>query len=246
LEQKAEAGQVDPDAKTRRANRVYEALRREIITGIQLPGMRLVLRELAERYGTSVFPVREALRMLEQDGLVESTPHQGARVATLKASEIEETFLIRSAVEKMATELAVPYLTDADFESMKVYLSQQKVALENNSHDKLAEKTRRFHDVVFDACPSVPLRQLCARLRRDHLKFRAVLGYEEGREKMEIEQHEHLLAALMARDVPAAGELARAHRWATAEALINYVKERERLQREIATWQDEDASRHLD
>ena len=85
---------------------IYAALRERILANDIAPGTRLVMRDVANEYDTSDIPVREALRMLERDGLVETTPYRGARVTTLTAKEVEETYFIRSHLESIATGLA--------------------------------------------------------------------------------------------------------------------------------------------
>lgn len=212
---------------------IYEKLRREIILGVLAPGVRLVLREIAERYRTSMFPVREALRMLEQDGLVESVPHQGARVAELSVREIQDAYLIRSALEGVATEQAAMHLTKDSLAALEDSVKQQRIAATNGSHELLAQQNRQFHTLIFDACPSAPLRELIHRLWTEQTKFRAVLGYEEGREMTAVSQHAELVELLKAGDAHGAGEAARLHRWSTAAALIDYLNRREEIRLEI-------------
>ncbi|MGH3756805.1 GntR family transcriptional regulator [Actinophytocola sp.] len=223
----------DKGATTRISKVIYEKLRREIILGVLAPGVRLVLREIAERYRTSMFPVREALRMLEQDGLVVSIPHQGARVAELSVREIQDNFLIRSALEGVATEEATPHLTKKTLAALEESVRQQWIAARNGSHDLLVEQNRHFHGLIFQACPSQPMRELIDRLWQEQTKFRAVLGYEEGRELAAVDQHAQILERLRAGDPHGAGTAARLHRWATAEALIDYLNRRAEIRTEI-------------
>jgi DNA-binding GntR family transcriptional regulator len=82
-----------PNLKSRA---IYVALRERILSNDIAPGTRLVMRDVANQYEASDIPVREALRMLERDGLVETTPYVGAKVTTLTAKEVEETYFIRS------------------------------------------------------------------------------------------------------------------------------------------------------
>lgn len=225
---------ADDKGATKRISKViYEKLRREIILGIMAPGVRLVLREIAERYRTSMFPVREALRMLEQDGLVVSVPHQGARVAELSVREIQDAYLIRGALEGVATEDAAPHLSAETLTALEESVRQQWIAARNGSHELLVEQNRYFHGQIFAVCPNAPLRELIDRLWHEQTKFRAVLGYEEGRELVAVQQHEEILGLLKAGDAHGAGAAARAHRWSTAEALIDYLNRREEIRAEI-------------
>src|SRR5262245_33666132 len=101
---------------------IYVALRERILSNDIAPGTRLVMREVANRYEASDIPVREALRMLERDGLVETAPYRGARVTTLTAKEVEETYFIRSHLESIATGLAAERITDAELAQLDVLM----------------------------------------------------------------------------------------------------------------------------
>ena len=103
---------------------IYLALRERILSNDIAPGTRLVMRDVANRYEASDIPVREALRMLERDGLVETAPYRGARVTTLTAKEVEETYFIRSHLESIATGLAADRITDAELAQLDVLMTQ--------------------------------------------------------------------------------------------------------------------------
>ena len=97
-----------------KSHAIYIALRERILSNDIGPGTRLVMRDVANQYEASDIPVREALRMLERDGLVETAPYRGARVTTLTAKEVEETYFIRSHLESIATGLAAERITGAE------------------------------------------------------------------------------------------------------------------------------------
>ena len=103
---------------------IYLALRERILSNDIAPGTRLVMRDVANRYEASDIPVREALRMLERDGLVETAPYRGARVTTLTAKEVEETYFIRSHLESIATGLAAERITDAELAQLDVLMTR--------------------------------------------------------------------------------------------------------------------------
>ena len=88
----------------------YEAIREAILSGRFLPGQRLVADELAQEFGTSRMPIREALQRLENAGLVSITPHRGAVVSELSEQEIVEIYHIRAVLEGLAARLAAPHL----------------------------------------------------------------------------------------------------------------------------------------
>src|SRR5947209_5967811 len=93
---------------------VLASVRDAILAGVLDPGARLRQEELAELFGTSRIPVREALRALEYEGLVRSEPHRGFTVTSLDADDVEEVYDLRIVLESHAIRLAVPLLTDED------------------------------------------------------------------------------------------------------------------------------------
>ena len=105
---------------------IYLALRERILSNDIEPGTHLVMRDVANRYDASDIPVREALRMLERDGLVETAPYRGARVTQLTAKEVEETYFVRSHLESVATGLAAERITDAELTRLDELMSEMQ------------------------------------------------------------------------------------------------------------------------
>jgi DNA-binding GntR family transcriptional regulator len=103
---------------------VVSELREEIVTGRLAPGAALRQEEIAERYGVSHIPVREAFRLLESEGLVELRPRRGAFVAQLSADEYEEICDMRVALETCALRLAIPRLAKRDLAAAEAILDR--------------------------------------------------------------------------------------------------------------------------
>src|ERR1700694_1369842 len=103
---------------------VADAVRIAILRGQLAPGQVLRQGELANQFGLSRVPVREALRQLETEGLVVSQPHRGAVVVDLSPEDIEEVFLIRITLETTALRLSVSKMTDLDFHKAETVLDQ--------------------------------------------------------------------------------------------------------------------------
>jgi DNA-binding GntR family transcriptional regulator len=103
---------------------IYVALRERILSDDIAPGTRLVMRDVANEYAASDIPVREALRMLERDGLVETVPYRGATVTKLTAKEVEETYFIRAHLESIATGLAAERMTGAELAQLDGLMSR--------------------------------------------------------------------------------------------------------------------------
>ena len=126
----------------------YQELRRRILDGEFLPGERLLLRPVADQLGLSVMPVRDALRMLERDGLVLTESHRGATVAPLSHSLIIDAISIRMWLEVLAVRQAVPLHTPETCAEIRALYSRADEVLEGGGGLAYAEANRRLHEAI--------------------------------------------------------------------------------------------------
>src|SRR5689334_11740754 len=129
-----------------------DLLRDAIIVGQFAPGRRLLLEELSEQYQISMTPIREALSLLEREGLVIQSPHKGAMVAVLDREELLELYAIRSAIEELATLHGVPRLSDGDLAAMRQLLNSLEAF--EGSWDAFLGIDMQFHRVLYAAAGS--------------------------------------------------------------------------------------------
>jgi len=115
------------------------------------PGARLREADLAARMGISRAPVREALRQLEQEGLVEFFPHRGAVVVGVPEAEIDAIYELRSLIEQKAIERACPTFTDADLERLGALIVAMQAALDEGDIGAVAERDLEFHRGIVEA-----------------------------------------------------------------------------------------------
>src|SRR5918997_480559 len=179
---------------------IYRALRERILSNEILSGTRLVLRQLANEYDTSDIPVREALRMLERDGLVEMVPYRGARVTTLTAREIEETYFIRGHLESIATGLAAERITDAELVVLDGLMEQMRAAVQKKDGPGFSDLNREFHRTIIAACGNEMLRELTMDIWQRHSGFQRVFRQVPGRLATSQAEHEEIMAALREHD----------------------------------------------
>ncbi len=132
---------------------VYQTLKKAIIMLKLEPGQRLNDKELAEDFGISRTPVREALKRLEDEGLVESVPGSATRVTPLKPEEAKHAFTVVAALHSLAARLAVPLLKDSDIKMMEVSNNNLKVSLEQNDIIQAIQADESFHDVFYGLTP---------------------------------------------------------------------------------------------
>jgi DNA-binding GntR family transcriptional regulator len=123
-------------------------LSREILSGNSDPGERLVEEQLTRRFGISRAPLREALRLLAQQGLVEHVPRRGARVATLSARDIQELYTVRDVLERHAVTAALPATPGTDLSRITAAMETMRVCATRGDRLDVANAHREFHVAV--------------------------------------------------------------------------------------------------
>lgn len=195
-----------------KSRQIYGGLREQILNMEIEPGERLVLREIANRYNTSDIPVREALRMLERDGLIDMVPYRGARVTTLSAREIEETYFVRGHLESIATGLAAEQITDDGLAELEAIMVDLRGAVEAQDGARFSELNQQFHQKIVSAGGNEVLYELTMDIWRRHSGFQRVFRMVPERLATSQAEHEQIMDALRARDSKRAAELALAHK----------------------------------
>jgi DNA-binding GntR family transcriptional regulator len=130
-------------------HRITNVLRTAIVNGRLKPGDRIIEEEVSEQLKVSRGPVREALRQLEQEGLVVSYPYRGTEVLGVAQEEVDEILVpIRLTLERFAFRHALPRLTTADLDELEILVSAMRRAAAEADLDQLAEDDVRFHELV--------------------------------------------------------------------------------------------------
>lgn len=151
------------------------------------PGAQLRQEELAERFGTSRIPVREALRQLEAEGMVVIHPNKGAVVSTLSVEEALEMLEIRIGLECRALKLAIPNMIDSDLEAARKILEDYDA--EPKPH-KWTEMNWRFHQAIYAPCSKPRLLSLIETNYRHLSRFtRVLVSMATGKERPQREHH---------------------------------------------------------
>jgi DNA-binding GntR family transcriptional regulator len=202
---------------------IYRALRERILSNDIEPGARLVLREIAHRYEASDIPVREALRMLERDGLVETAPYRGARVTSLTAREIEETYFIRSHLESIATGLAAERISDEELDELDELMERMRVAVHAEDGPGFSDLNRQFHQTIVSACGNQMLSELTMEIWQRHSGFQRVFRLVPKRIATSQAEHEGIMDALRARDAERASKLALWHKRSVGDTVGQLV-----------------------
>jgi DNA-binding GntR family transcriptional regulator len=136
-------------SRTLRAE-VVDMIRDAIVTGQLKPGERLKESALARQMSVSRSPIREALRQLEQEGLIVSIPNQGSFVRSFDEDDVREIFTLRAALEDLACEIVLENgkLQPSDLDRLEAYIEQQKRAVEARDFERLTELDMEFHEFL--------------------------------------------------------------------------------------------------
>jgi DNA-binding GntR family transcriptional regulator len=177
-----------------------EALRLAIVSGQLRPGQRVAQEEVAELLGVSIAPVREALRVLEQEGQVTYFPRRGYFVTELRIEDLQEIYELRALLEERSARHALPMLDDAALERMR--LAADDCAQAARAGDVTAElqANRRFHFEILRS-PDQPHTMRLIRLLWDTTEaYRAIYYNSPDERRRSIGAHERILKAVHARD----------------------------------------------
>lgn len=184
-----------------RRERVAEILREAITTGDLEPGQKLTELELAAQLGTSRAPVREALRQLEQEGLVVSYPYRGTEVLGVSQEEIENVLVpIRIALERFAFEKAMAVVTDEDVAALTAIIDSMDEAASAGDLARLADDDIRFHEAIVLLSGQQHCLQIWRTIQpRVRAYFRRDANYYADSHAV-AEQHRELIGALQSGD----------------------------------------------
>lgn len=193
---------------------VTEALRDQILDGTLLPGTRLGQEFLAERFGASRMPIRQALQELEAQGLVSIVPRSGAWVASLDATEFDRTYRLRLVVEPFALEESVPALHESDIEELERLCSElSDLATVPLNVERFLMLDRLFHLQTYRGVHHGQLSDIVERMWNTTQHFRRVLLGRLDQEALRATQRDHelILDAVKRRDAASAAKLMWVH-----------------------------------
>jgi DNA-binding GntR family transcriptional regulator len=194
-------------------------LREQIAGGVFRPGMQLRQELLAQQFGVSVPPVREALKTLEAEGQVVYSPHRGYFVASMSYPELAETYRIRELLEGEAVRCAVPVLARADLQRMREAIRDMDAAHRLDDLAALTNANRRFHFTLVEAAALPRLAEIVRVLWDATDRYRSLYFATHQHRRRVNQEHRAILAAVRDRDAEAAVELLRVHRANALNAL---------------------------
>jgi DNA-binding GntR family transcriptional regulator len=188
-----------------------DALRHLIVTGKLAPGSPLAEAELSEALGVSRTPLREALKLLAAEGLVELRPNRTTRVSTMNPQDMTELFEAVSGIERVAAELAAQRITPAELRQLRTLQADMEQRFKDGDRDEYFAINQEIHRVIVAASKSRPLVETHALLlaRAERARYFA-LGFRHRWDES-IAEHHAILDALTKQDSKGAGEALGAH-----------------------------------
>lgn len=200
--------------------RVYDAIRTEILTCKLRPGQELNEAEVAERFSISKTPVREALATLRQEGLVRAFPRRGYQVTPITFADMDELFDVRTILEAGAAEFACTRLTEEQIDRLNALADVDYTHSEQQSLTAFVRSNRDFHLAIVEASGNGRLVELLAQ-QIDALERFFFLGAQLRDVNSETNVSHHKIVEVLARRDPAAArEIMIAHNEQTRQGLF--------------------------
>lgn len=207
---------------------VFNTLREAILRGDLEPGERLMELQLASKLGVSRTPIREAIRMLEQEGLAITIPRKGAIVAGMTEKDMQDVLEIREALEELSVQVACDKITEEEIEKLAENKRLFEQSLETKNIKRMAEADVAFHDVIYQATDNPKLVNMLNNLREQMYRYRVeYLKDEENYEEL-LKEHEAIYDGIVRRDKQAVTSMIRQHISNQVDAVKHIIREQEK------------------
>ena len=174
---------------------VFNTLRQAILRGELKPGERLMEIALSQRLGVSRTPVREAIRMLEQEG-----PRKGAQVAEISEKDLKDVLEVRLGLEELAVRIACQRITEEELEELEQAVKEFEEAMKEDNLGVLAAADVKVHEVIYGSTHNKRLVQIISNIREQMYRYRVEYLKDVESRKTLVEEHYAVYRALKARN----------------------------------------------
>lgn len=190
---------------------VFQTLRQAILYGELKPGERLMEIALANRLGVSRTPVREAIRMLELEGLVVMEPRKGAHVAQITEKDLNDVLEVRLGLEELVVQFASERITEEELQNLKAAEEEFEQSMQRNDLVALAAADVKFHEVIYQATHNQRLVQMINNIKEQMYRYRMEYLKDVKVRETLVKEHRQLLQALEEHCLESAEDSIRAH-----------------------------------
>lgn len=196
---------------------VFKTLRQAILTGELKPGERLMEIHLANRLGVSRTPIREAIRMLELEGLVTMIPRKGAEVSRISKQDISDVLEVRASLDALAVRLCCERITEEEIQKLEEAVKSFSEAVDSGDLTAVAQADVDYHDIIVNASKNKRLVQMVFNLAERVYRYRLEYIKDKSSHENLIKEHQEILDFIKKKDA------------ANAEkAIIKHVQNQER------------------
>ncbi len=193
------------------SQKVYRALKTEIIKGSLKPGTKLSEGKIAEQIGVSRTPVREALKELAAEGFVKMNPNQAVVVSNASVEDVQEVLQIRGVLEGLAARLATKMISEEEIKELETYQKQMEYYTKKDDVLAFSEMDAEFHELILNVCGNNRLIQIRKNLSDQAHRYRIRSLSVPGRLKYSLKEHQEIVEALKRKNAEQADRLSQKH-----------------------------------
>ncbi len=180
---------------------VFNTLRQAILKGELKPGERLMEMHLANKLGVSRTPIREAIRMLEQEGLAVTIPRKGAQVAKMTEKDLQDVLEVRDALDELAVTCAFERMTSEQFVQLKEAMNAFEVAIATDDVRQIVEADEAFHDVIYAAAANPKLENIINSAREQMYRYRYEYVKDASVYQQLVDEHKAIISGFEKKDL---------------------------------------------
>ncbi len=193
------------------SKRIFNSLRNDILDGKYKRGDKLVELKLARELGVSRTPIREGLKQLEFEGLVENIPNKGTVVNSVSSQDINDILTIRLAIEGIAVEWTIDRMDEEILKELKETCELMEFYTAKKDVEKILDLNTQFHEIIYKASGSRYLNNILNDFQSYMKGARKKSLYSEGRLQSALQEHIEIMSAFEDKDKERAKELLRKH-----------------------------------
>lgn len=207
---------------------VFNTLREAILRGELVPGERLMELQLAAKLGVSRTPIREAIRMLEQEGLAITIPRKGAIVAGMTEKDMQDVLEIREALEELSVQVACDKITAEEIEQLQENMKNFERSLKSGDLKKMAQADVEFHDVIYQATHNPKLVNMLNNLREQMYRYRVEYLKNPKNHEQLLREHEAIYKGIVEKDKASVTDMIRRHISNQVDVVKHIIREQEK------------------
>lgn len=214
-----------PLVNSTKAESAYQRLRNSILSGKLAPNAKITISHVARQFGVSNIPVREAIKRLEAEGLVEITPHTGVRVAAFDAQLLRELYPLRILLEGYAARLAAEMRTTDDIDRFQGHIAAMDRAIRSANMAQMDRLNYDFHIAVYKASGNRNLVRYIEDMWQKTALARIVFRFYPSRAESSNREHKAIVDAIKKKDGNLAEKLIAQQNQRTMNILLNHLKQ---------------------